>query len=153
MLLAVVALLVLLLLPKSPLLGLFGMFAARSLEEEAPPGLDLFAMATEGGGAVGCAASWPVASAASVAELVFVGGLSAWFAEGDLFSVARGVSFSPDGRAGKDGRGLDASALVIEFVSLASSFPSCDGDGPSWASIKRDTSSSDGEAAAPADTS
>lgn len=56
MLLAVV-LLVLLLLPKLPLLGLFGMFAARSLEEDAPPGLGLFAMATEGGGAVRCVAS------------------------------------------------------------------------------------------------
>ena len=122
MLLAVV-LLVLLLLPKLPLLGLFGMFAARSLEEDAPPGLGLFAMATDGDGAVGFAASRPVASAASVVEVVLVGGLIAWFAEGDLFSVAKVVSFSPDGRAGKDGRGLDASALVIEFVCLASSFP------------------------------
>ena len=51
-LLVVLFVVLLLLLPKSPLLGLFGMFAARSLEEDAPPGLGLFAMATDGGGAV-----------------------------------------------------------------------------------------------------
>ena len=49
---AVEVVLLLLLLP-SPLLGLFGIFAARSLEEDAtPPGFGLLAMAIEGEGGV-----------------------------------------------------------------------------------------------------
>ena len=44
---------VVLLLLSSPLLGLFGMLAARSLEDEAtPPGFGLLAMAIEGEGGV-----------------------------------------------------------------------------------------------------
>ena len=51
---------VLLLLLSSPLLGLFGMLAARSLEDEAtPPGFGLLVMAIEGEGGVSSFCCWP----------------------------------------------------------------------------------------------